>query len=198
MKRDPADGQTGLRASKPGTGGHSGLGLPFFKFMVFEDPNWDFKTFRFDAKDGLDSDVDFTDAKLGALFNATDPNLTAFKSRGGKLIQYHGWSDPDITPLNSINYYESVAQTMGHGGNHGLRDTREFYRLFMVPGMQHCTGGPSATNFSMVEAAGAMGRTWNRARASDRVAHDQRRSGPHASAVRVSLRGAMEGYRHHG
>jgi len=140
-----------ITGSKPGTGGHSGLGLPFFKFMVFDDPNWDFRTFRFEAKDGVDSDIDFTDAKLGALFNATDPNLTAFKSRGGKLIQYHGFSDPDITPLNSINYYESVAQTMGHGGNHGLRDTREFYRLFMVPGMQHCQGGPGATTFSMVE-----------------------------------------------
>ncbi len=140
-----------ITGSKPGAGGHMNLGLPFFKFMVFDDPNWDFRTFKFQAKDGFDSDVDFMDAKLGALFNATDPNLSAFKARGGKLIQYHGWSDPDITPLNSIHYYESVVQFMAHGGNHGSRDTRVFYRLFMVPGMQHCTGGPGPSSFNMVE-----------------------------------------------
>lgn len=136
----------------PGTGGHSGLGLPFFKFMVFDNPEWDFRTFKFEAQKGFDSDIDFTDAKLGALFNAIDPDLSAFKATGGKMIHYHGWSDPDITPLNSINYYESVANAMAHGGNHGYRETREFYRLFLVPGMQHCAGGPGATSFNMVAA----------------------------------------------
>ena len=140
-----------ITGKEPGTGGHSNLGIPFFRYMVFEDPNWDFHTFRFDASNGFDSDVDFTDAKLGALFNAINPDLTAFRARGGKLIQYHGWSDPDITPLNSINYYESVAGFMSHGGNHGLRETKEFYRLFMVPGMQHCCGRPRANHFDMIE-----------------------------------------------
>jgi feruloyl esterase len=141
-----------ITGSKPGKGGHAGLGLPFFKFMVFDNPDWDFRTFKFDAPKGFDNGIDFTDAKLGPLFNATDPDLSAFKASGGKMIQYHGWSDPDITPLNSINYYESVAKTMAHNGNHGYRDTREFYRLFMVPGMQHCAGGPGATSFNMVGA----------------------------------------------
>jgi feruloyl esterase len=141
-----------ITGSGPGKGGHAGLGLPFFKFMVFDNPDWDFRTFKFEAPKGFDNDIDFTDAKLGALFNATDPDLSAFKSRGGKLIQYHGWSDPDITPLNSVNYYESVAKAMAHNGNHGFRDTREFYRLFMVPGMQHCAGGPGATNFNALAA----------------------------------------------
>ena len=141
-----------ITGTKPGSGGHSNLGLPFFKFIVFEDPNWDFRTFKFDAPKGFDSDVDFVDAKLGALFNATDPNLGAFKARGGKMIHYHGWSDPDITPLNSINYYQSVVKFMGRDGDHGFRDTRDFYRLFMVPGMQHCGGGPGPTNFNMLEA----------------------------------------------
>ncbi len=135
----------------PGKSAHANLGIPFYRYMVFEDPAWDYKTFRFEAADGFDSDVDFTDAKLGALFNANSPDITAFRARGGKLIQYHGWSDPDITPLNSIQYYESVAQFMSRGGNHGLRDTKEFYRLFMVPGMQHCSGGPGATAFDMIE-----------------------------------------------
>ena len=86
---------------------------------------------------------------------------------------------------------------MGHGGNHGFRDTREFYRLFMVPGMQHCAGGPGATNFSMVEPLEQWVEHVNRARTSDRVAHDQRYSRPNAAALRVSLRGAVEGHGQH-
>ncbi len=140
---------TGL---EPGKGGHSNLGLPFFKYIVFEDPNWDFHTFKFDAVNGFDNDVDFADAKVGPMFNAMNPDLTAFKANGGKLIHYHGWSDPDITPLNSVNYYESVARVMAGGGNHGMRETREFYRLFMVPGMQHCRGGPGPSDFNMLDA----------------------------------------------
>jgi feruloyl esterase len=135
----------------PGKSAHAKLGIPFYRYMVFDDANWDFRSFQFEPANGFDSDVDSTDAKLGALFNATSPDMTAFRGRGGKLIQYHGWSDPDITPLNSIQYYESVANFMARGGNHGLRDTKEFYRLFMVPGMQHCAGGPGATSFDMVE-----------------------------------------------
>jgi feruloyl esterase len=141
-----------ITGNEPGRSAHTNLGLPFFKYMVFDDPNWDYHTFRFDGENGFDSDLDYMDSKLGALFNAVNPNLTPFKSRGGKLIQYHGWSDPDITPLNSINYYESVVKAMAGGGNHGLRETESFYRLFMVPGMQHCAGGPGATTFDMVDA----------------------------------------------
>jgi feruloyl esterase len=122
--------------------------------MVFDDPNWDYKTFKFTATDGFDSDIDYTDAKLGALFNAVNPDLSAFKARGGKLIHYHGWSDPDITPLNSINYYESVTKAQG-GDVHGLQNTLAFYRLFMVPGMQHCQGGPGATSFDMIQSLDA-------------------------------------------
>ncbi|HLH00697.1 MAG TPA: tannase/feruloyl esterase family alpha/beta hydrolase [Bryobacteraceae bacterium] len=141
-----------MAGTEPGKGGHANLGIPFLKFVVFADPNWDYRSFRFDAPPGLDNDVDFADAKVGAMFNAMNPDLSAFRARGGKLIHYHGWSDPDITPLNSVNYYESVAKEVSHGGNHGLRDTREFYRLFMVPGMQHCGGGPGTTNFNMLDA----------------------------------------------
>jgi len=141
-----------ITGSAPGLGRHDTLGIPFLKYIVFEDPGWDFRSFRFSRADGLDDDVDFTDAKLGAMFNAIDPNLRPFQANGGKLIQYHGWSDPDITPLNSINYYESVVRLIGAGGNHGLRNTVEFYRLFMVPGMQHCSGGAGPGTFDMLSA----------------------------------------------
>jgi feruloyl esterase len=139
-----------ITGNGPGTGRHALLSAPFFRFFVFDDPTWDMRTFHFAAKDGFDSDIDRTDTKLGALFNAVNPDLSQFRARGGKLIHYHGWSDPDITPLNSINYYESVVRAQG-GEAHGLASTQTFYRLFMVPGMWHCAGGPGATTFDMLE-----------------------------------------------
>jgi feruloyl esterase len=140
-----------ITGKEAGKSGHANLGFPALRYFLFEDPNWDFRTFRFDATDGFDSDVEYLDSKLGPLFNAVNPDLTAFKAKGGKMIQYHGWSDPDITPLNSINYYESVAKAQG-GDIQGLKNTQEFYRLFMVPGMQHCSGGPGATTFDMLDS----------------------------------------------
>jgi len=141
-----------ITGATPGKSAHLNLGIPFYRYMVFDDPAWDYHSFRFESGDGKDSDVDLTDAKLGSLFNAVNPDLSAFRGRGGKMIQYHGWSDPDITPLNSIAYYEDVVRLNAKGGNHGLRDTKEFYRLFMVPGMQHCSAGPGATQFDMTSA----------------------------------------------
>jgi feruloyl esterase len=66
---------------------------------------------------------------------ATDPDLSAFEARGGKIIQYHGWTDSLIATENSINYYESVVADQG-----GLEETQDFHRLFLVPGMGHCAG----------------------------------------------------------
>jgi hypothetical protein len=106
------------------------FGSQFFADFVFSDANWDYRTFNFDR------DVKPTDDKMASILNATDPNLKAFKNRGGKLILYHGWSDAAISALNSVNYYKSVAANMGQ------RETDSFVKLFMAPGMQHCAGGP--------------------------------------------------------
>lgn len=133
---------TWITGAQPGRAAHETLGMPFLRYVAFEDPNWDFRTFRFDRAQGMDSDVDFVDAKLGPIFNNINPDLRAFQAHGGKLIQYHGWNDPDISPLNSIDYYNSVEKTMG--------DPRSFYRLFMVPGMFHCNGGPGPNVFDAV------------------------------------------------
>jgi feruloyl esterase len=141
-----------ITGTAPGNGAHMTLGFPFLRYVAFEDPNWDFRTFRFNRQEGFDSDVDFVDRKLGPIFDNMNPDLRAFQARGGKLIQYHGWSDPDIAPMNSVNYYESVAALMDRSAGEGLRRTRDFYRLYMVPGMQHCSGGPGTDNFDMLTA----------------------------------------------
>ena len=106
-----------------------------FANMVYNNPAWDFKTFN------LERDGKLADEKLASSLNATDPNLKAFKSRGGKLIIFHGWSDAALPPVNTINYFQSVVSKMGQ------RDAGSFIRLFMVPGMQHCAGGPGPRGF---------------------------------------------------
>ncbi|HYL76274.1 MAG TPA: tannase/feruloyl esterase family alpha/beta hydrolase [Bryobacteraceae bacterium] len=117
------------------------FGTQFFKNMVFDDAQWDFKTFN------MDRDPKVADDKVGQRFNATNPDLSAFKKRGGKLILYHGWSDAAIPPVNTIQYYQSVAAKMG------AKDTSAFVRLFMVPGMQHCGGGPGPNSFGQASVA---------------------------------------------
>lgn len=112
------------------------LGNWFYSDMVFEKPAWNFRTLNFD------SDVVVADAKLSSILNSTNPDLRQFKAHGGKLIQYHGWADAAIAPLSSINYYQSVVHKMG-----GLKETRKFYRLYMVPGMSHCADGPGPNSF---------------------------------------------------
>jgi len=68
--------------------------------------------------------------------NARNPDLAPLKKRGGKIVQYSGWADPQVNPLPGVEYYETVSQRTGPAA------TRDFYRLFMVPGMFHCSGGP--------------------------------------------------------
>jgi hypothetical protein len=117
------------------------FGTNFYKNMVFDDPAWDFRTLK------VDRDVKIADDKMSQRLNATNPDLSAFKKRGGKLILYHGWSDAAIAPVNAINYYESVVSKMG------AKDSKTFVRLFMAPGVQHCAGGPGPSSFGQNGAA---------------------------------------------
>jgi feruloyl esterase len=113
------------------------IGFDYFKYVVFENPAWDFQTLNFDS--------DIVRARMldADRINAEDPNLSAYHKRGGKLIQYHGWSDPQIPPQSSVDYYQRVLKTMG-------ASVPEFYRLFMVPGMAHCGGGDGVNTFDMI------------------------------------------------
>jgi hypothetical protein len=110
----------------------------FFGSMVYEKADWDYKTFNVDA--GLKA----AQEKTGKVLNATDPDLKGFKARGGKLVVYHGWDDPAITALSTINYYDSLVAKMGQ------KDADSFVRLYMVPGMQHCADGPGTDYFGEV------------------------------------------------
>src|SRR5207244_1013476 len=85
------------------------FGHQFFRNMVFQDPSWDYRRFQ------LERDTKVADEKFERILNATDPDLSAFRQRGGKLILYHGWSDAAISPLNTIAYYDSVKAKMGTG-----------------------------------------------------------------------------------
>ena len=109
--------------------------LDFWRYWVFDNPDWDWRTFDYDR------DVAYADEKLSAV-NAVSADLSAFKERGGKLLMYSGWADPVGPPMDAVAYYERVDAAMG-----GHPATHSFFRLFMVPGMAHCGGGPGPNFF---------------------------------------------------
>jgi len=103
--------------------------------LTYQDADWDWKTFD------LERDLKLADERTGFI-NAIDPDLGAFKARGGKLLLYHGWDDMGIAPGNTVNYYTQVQAKLGSKED-------DWMRLFMVPGMGHCSGGtgPDQANY---------------------------------------------------
>jgi feruloyl esterase len=128
--------------------------IAHYKWLVFADPNWDWKTFQFTDPADYQAHVK-AEARFAPILNATNPDLREFQKRGGKLLQYHGWNDQLISPQNSIDYYESVLTFFGTGKpdrTATVGDVPSFYRLFMAPGMAHCAGGSGPNTFDMQAA----------------------------------------------
>jgi feruloyl esterase len=109
-----------------------------FRYVVYQDPDWDWRNFdleRDSAKaDAADKDID-----------ALDPHLAAFAKHGGKLLIYHGWADQQVAPGASVEFYNSVLELSA-----GSVPSSKWIRLFMAPGMAHCTGGEGPDTFDKI------------------------------------------------
>jgi feruloyl esterase len=109
-----------------------------FRFVVFKDPAWDFRSLD------VGKHLDLARRADNGILAATSTNLTPFIDNGGRLLIYHGWADQNIPPRGSVDYYEQLLDTLG-------QDTVDRgVRLFMAPGMGHCGGGHGPNEFDML------------------------------------------------
>ena len=117
------------------------ISTEYFKGIIFEDPDWDFRAFD------VDRDTRYSETRIGGAVNGSDPNLKPFKDRGGKLILYQAWNETIIPPRTLMDYYREIEGAMG-----GADQTRDFVRLFMVPGSRGCPGFGNAEDFDTLKA----------------------------------------------
>ena len=140
-----------------------------FRYVVYQDPNWDWRTFnaeRDSAKaNAIDKDVD-----------DLNPHLAAFQKHGGKLLIYHGWADQQVAPGFSIDFYKSAVDLSGNSAQ-----ASNWIRLFMLPGMGHCSGGEGPDTFdkiSLIEQWVEQGKAPDRITAAHRTAGKVDRTRP--------------------
>lgn len=158
-----------------GPEGTGAFGAEFFRWMVYQDPKWKMENFV------LDRDYPNALGRMGPIVDSHDPDLRGLVRRGAKLIIYHGWSDARIQADATLMYYNAVRRRIGGAA------TQRHVRLFMVPGMAHCTGGPGPDEFDMLSHLDA----WvERGTAPDRVVASkyQSGSGGHSEKVRKLIR----------
>jgi feruloyl esterase len=159
-------------AASPLAGGWGGIqgplaqifAIPLLKDMAYHDPHWDWRTFDWDK------DVDDLERRLSAEIEATNPDLSGLRAHGGKLIVYQGWMDPLNAQTLPVQYRAAViarfARDQHLGRKAATAEVDAMLRLFMVPGMGHCGGGPGP---SKLDALTAM-RAWvEDGRAPDRL-----------------------------
>ena len=111
------------------------VGGDLFKFVVFKDPKWNFRTFD------LARDYDAVHKIDGLDLSPTSPDLKPFVARGGKLLIYQGWADQNVAPQSTVEYYQNVVKTIGQ------KQADDSVRLFFAPGMAHCGGGEGPNVF---------------------------------------------------
>lgn len=157
---------TGSLFPVPGPSLQHAFGTQIFKYLVFDDPDWnsasyDFRNFGEDTK------------AAAKLLNATDPDLSAFRDTGAKLILWHGWSDSAIPAGGTIDYYEEVGALDVH--------VRDYARLFMMPGVSHCSGGPGPDSVDWIDTLEA----WvERGEAPERIVATKRNEDGHVVMTR--------------
>jgi feruloyl esterase len=120
------------------------LGEQFFRFMVMKDPKFDAREFRFER------DMPVLTRKLGAFLDADQTNLGPFVRGGGKLLIWHGWSDGAVPAEMAIDLFERVRRDTAVVP--GQLPLEQSLRLFMVPGVQHCSSGSGLTDFDALTA----------------------------------------------
>jgi feruloyl esterase len=142
-----------------------GFGVNLFKYIVFNDPNWDYAKYDFA---NFKKDTELT----ASFLNATNPDLSAYKAKGHKVIMWHGWADAGLSPLGTVKYYDEVK----------ARDPKvdDFMRVFMMPGVLHCAGGPGPDNVDWVTT---MVDWVEKGKAPDRVIASK--MGPNAVVTRA-------------
>ncbi|WP_158742310.1 tannase/feruloyl esterase family alpha/beta hydrolase [Acidisphaera sp. L21] len=166
---DPSTGQKITAGMAPGSEAYwrqvlvgtplpGGSSTSFFRDGIFNDAKYDFSNFNFARDTAYTEGKLFADQTAVGILDANNTNLEPFRQAGGKLIMYHGWADPFIAPQASIDIYAGI---VGHdaqahaipfdlsqrGNAAAVHDTQSFARLFMVPGLNHCTGGPGVNSF---------------------------------------------------
>ena len=166
----PAVGSEFLLQQGAGLATTGGYGN-FIGHYVFGQKDFDWRKINFDTE------YDTIKQKLDPILAAASPDLTRFKARGGKIIQYHGWNDPVNMPWESPNFYAAIALFEKYRGSPekldeamsklkpgdvaslvlSSKDVDSYYRVFMAPGMAHCTGGAGTINFNQQRGAQSPG-----------------------------------------
>lgn len=160
-ENEPGGWQAWMTGPKADTsaGRHFSLGTEIFKYMVFHDSSWDFRQYDFTNF--------YQHARHAASFlDATSADYEAFHQGGGKMLLYHGWSDPALSALATIEHYEAVQRRDPHLQN--------YLRLYLLPGVLHCGGGPGPSQTDWLQLV----QDWvEKGQAPEKVVLSKRRKG---------------------